>query len=124
MDQQRSSSGSTKTGSIEHVVDWANLVPAAALSAIWLIPMVVFWGMAFGPLRPSSAPRRDNSPYLPGFFFCCGLSLLPRALPRTYYVSKEAARARRLYERLGVRSFKRFVANGDLVNRWTRRNDP
>lgn len=106
------------------IVGWANLAPASAMALVWLAPMVLFWGMVFGPLRPVHARRVNLTPSMPIFFLCCGASLLPRALPRSYFHDHNVERSRRLYERLGVRIFKKFVLNGDAVNRWARRHNP
>lgn len=106
----------------DEITDWLNLVPAAAVALLWLAPMVLFWGIVFGHLRPKEMPRIDRSPNIYHFFFWCGLSLCPYALPRSYYNTRNATRTRRLYESLGVRFFKRFVANGELVNRCARRH--
>ncbi len=106
------------------LVDWANLVPATAMALFWLAPMVLFWGMVFGPLRPINAPRVNHAPTMPTFLLCCGVSLVPRWLPRSYYRERDVERARRRYEALGVRVFKQFVANGDRVSRWARRREP
>lgn len=106
----------------DEITDWLNLAPATAMAFLWLAPMVLFWGLVFGHLRPKEMPRIDRSPNIYHFFFWCGVSLCPYALPRLYYSTRNAARTRRLYELLGVRFFKRFVANGDLVKRCARRH--
>jgi hypothetical protein len=46
-----------------------------------------------------------------------------RLLPERYYRIKPCESSGRVYERLGIRSFKRFVPNGDYVNRIIRRSD-
>jgi hypothetical protein len=106
------------------VVDWANLIPAMAMALFWLAPMTLFWGIVFGPLRPMDAPRTNLAPTLPEFFAWSVMSLSPGLLPRSYYRVGISTRARRVYELLGVRRFKRFVVNGDLVNRVAKRRDP
>lgn len=103
--------------------DWFNLAPATAMALVWLAPLVLFWGLVFGHLRPNRSPPIDRPPTIHEFFLGGAASLFAGVLPRSYYATRNAARARRNYERLGVRFFKRFVVNGDLVNRWSRRHD-
>ena len=45
-------------------------------------------------------------------------------LPPTFYRCWEGGRGFRVYDSIGVRVFKRFVPNGDLINRWARRLEP
>ena len=45
-------------------------------------------------------------------------------LPERYYRIKTFESSGRVYERLGVRFFKRFVPNGDYINRVMRRYEP
>jgi hypothetical protein len=47
-----------------------------------------------------------------------------RLLPERYYRIKPLELSGRLYERLGIRFFKRFVPNGDYINRIIRRTEP
>jgi hypothetical protein len=100
------------------LVNRANVIPIAAGCLVFLSPMLMFWGAAFGPLKPFSYPHPL------GFLFWFGVSFLPFLLPRSYYRPGNFDRARRLYGPLGVPSFRRFVSNGDLVNWWVRRRDP
>ena len=45
-------------------------------------------------------------------------------LPNSYFRVYGFERSGRLYERLGVLTFRKFVPNGDFANRWDRRKDP
>lgn len=47
-----------------------------------------------------------------------------RLLPERYYRIKPCEWSGRVYERLGIRFFKRFVPNGDYINRIIRHSDP
>ena len=44
-------------------------------------------------------------------------------LPASWYETRSFERSGRIYERLGVRLFRRLVPNGDWVNAWRRRYD-
>jgi hypothetical protein len=105
-------------------VDWLNLVPAIAMALIWLVPMVLFWGIVFGPLRPMHSAHQIPAPHISAFLVWCGLSLMPCVFPDSYYRAGQSKGARRVYEFLGIRYFKRFVANGDLVNHLARSRIP
>jgi len=48
---------------------------------------------------------------------------VPCLLPSAYFRSWEGERGARVWKALGVRWFKRFATNGDLVNRLARRSD-
>lgn len=106
------------------LVDRANLVPVAAMSAFWLAPMLRFWGAAFGPLKPHDAPAGDTAPPIVAFLAGFAACLLPWWLPASYLRPGGSARARRVYEALGVRRFRRLVPNGDLVQRAVRGRYP
>ena len=47
-----------------------------------------------------------------------------RLLPECYYRTKPFELSGRIYKRLGVRFFRRFVPNGDYINRIIRRSEP
>lgn len=53
-----------------------------------------------------------------------GGSLLALCLPQQYYRTKYFEASGHVYERLGIRFFKRIVSDGDYINRFTRRSDP
>ena len=97
------------------------MLVVAAMSALWISPMLRYWGAAFGPLRPFAYGDVDVSPSLAMFGAAAFACLLPWWLPRSYYDAGQTPAARRLYERLGVRLFRRVATNGDLINRAARR---
>lgn len=111
-------------GEPQKLVDRANLMILAVGINVWLTPMFLFWGAAFGPLKPFSYPKVDTSPHLPGFLFWLGLSFLPCSRPGSYDRPGTVASARRLYGSLGIHLFKRIAPNGDLVNQLVRRRYP
>jgi hypothetical protein len=102
----------------------ANLALVMAFSWLFLTPLCLFWGAVWGPTRPSSYPADEVAPA--PLAFCVGLALcfLPCALPTAYYRAVPGQGIERVLTALGVRTFKRFATNGDLVNRWARRRDP
>ncbi|MEX1020075.1 MAG: hypothetical protein WDZ49_10475 [Litorilinea sp.] len=110
--------------SVGRVLYWGNNIPIIVMSLLWLTPMLHFWGAVSGPLRPFSYPDTNVAPSLPNFLLWFLLSLLPYTLPAWYFTPWLVEQDGRLYEFLGIRTFKRFVPNGDLVNRLIRRTDP
>jgi hypothetical protein len=104
------------------VVARANLALVVTFSWLFLTPLCLFWGAVWGPTRPSSYPPAEVAPAPLAFFAGLALCFVPCALPTAYY--RRGRWTARALERLGVRTFKRFATNGDLVNRWGRRRDP
>jgi len=49
---------------------------------------------------------------------------IARRLPDAYYKTRRVESSGRVYEAIGIRVFKRFVPNGDYINRVIRRADP
>ncbi len=107
-----------------NLVGWANLAPALGFAWLWLLPITVFWGTVFGPLAPRSSAAVNTSPNIRVFMLFGLATLAPMALPRSCFIIKAPRRAQRLSRLLGVRSFKRFVMNGDLVLGLARRGHP
>ena len=101
-----------------------NFAVIAAMCLFCLGPLVRFWGAVFGPLRPFGYPVGDFSPSLAWFAVAIAACFAPLLLPQTFYRCHEGRAGARVYEAVGVRIFKRFATNGDLVNRWARRLDP
>jgi len=106
------------------VVARANLALVMTFSWLFLTPLCLFWGAVWGPTRPSSYPPAEVAPAPLAFLACLALCFLPCALPAAYYRAATGQGTERVMETLGVRTFKRFATNGDLVNRWGRRHDP
>jgi hypothetical protein len=98
-----------------------NLAVIGAMSLLWITPTLQFWGAAFGPFRPFSYPAEDVAPSLAWLGVALAACFAPLLLPAGFYRCREGAR---VYAGAGVRAFRRFATNGDLVNRWARRLDP
>jgi hypothetical protein len=105
-------------------VERGKLVVIAAMSLLWITPTIGFWSATFRPLRPFDYPQEDLAPSLSWFFAGLAVCFIPCALPRAYYYCWEGRRGIRAYELLGIRTFKRYATNGDLINRLARRSDP
>lgn len=101
-----------------------NLAVIAAMSALWITPTLQFWGAAFGPFRPFSYPSEDVAPSLAWFAVALAACFAPLLLPAAFYRCWEGGGVSRAYAGIGVRVFRRFATNGDLINRWARRLDP
>jgi hypothetical protein len=112
--------GSTDTPAAKR----ANLIVVLAFAWLWLLPLLLFWGAVWGPMRPHGYPAIDVAPSRLAFLTVLALCFAPALLPAGYFGPWEGWRSARLYEALGVRRFKRFTTNGDLVNRWLRRQNP
>ena len=102
----------------------ANLVLVLAFAWLWLLPLLFFWGAAWGPFRPHGYPPIDVAPSRVAFLAALAVCFLPVLLPTAYFRPWEGPNAARAYEALGVRTFKRCATNGDLVNRFLRRRNP
>jgi hypothetical protein len=111
-------------GSRNVAAERGNIVGIAAMAILWITPTLRFWGAVFGPLRPYGYPAEDVAPSLVGFALGLAVCIMPYLLPSSYYRCWEGRRGPRVYGVMGVRAFKRFVPNGDLINRWARRLDP
>ena len=109
---------------IPRVVGRGNAVVLAAMCLGWFLPILHFWGAAWGPLRPFSYGSGDFAPPLPAFAFAVVACFLPCALPRAFYRRPDGPRTLRVYEALGIRAFRRIATNGDWINRAARRTDP
>jgi hypothetical protein len=102
--------------------DWANQLPIILMSAEWIAPLFIFWFRVWGPLRPFHVAPVDAPPW-PAFLAGLLLSVAMWWLPDGWYRIRAFERSGRAYERLGVRGFRRFVTDCDLVNRARRRGD-
>ena len=102
---------------------WNNVI-FGARGGGFFSPLLLFWGAALGPLRPFSYGPVEEKASLPWFLLGFTLSFAPLVFPRGYYRCREGARGARLYRALGVHHFKRFVTNGDFINRRGRLADP
>lgn len=93
----------------------ANLFPFAIVCAAWLAPLLKFWILVWA--------GRDAAPRPWAFALACLVCIAPWWLPRSFYGTRNFEATGRIYELLGVRTFRMLVPNGDLVNRWRRRSD-
>lgn len=105
-------------------VERGNFAVIAAMSLFCLAPLLRFWGAVWGPLRPYDYPAGDFAPSLAWFAAAIAACFAPLLLPPAFYRCHEGRAGTRVYEAVGVRIFKRFATNGDLINRWGRRLDP
>ena len=86
------------------------------------LPLVVFYWMRFlPPLRPFDFHVPAPSPWV--LLACAGIPLIPFVLPRSYFLPRAFERGR-FYRSLGVRVFRVFATDGDLINRRLRQLDP
>lgn len=85
--------------------------------------MLKFWGAVFGPFRPYGYPDPGDSPSVPWFLAGMAVCFAPLLFPTRYFRCWEKECGVRAYELVGVRFFKRFVTNGDLINQWARKLD-
>ena len=107
-----------KTGDVteaEKLAARLNIIPIAFFG-LWLGPLLMFWTQAFGPLRPFdiAPPSYTAWPWLMTSLALAGLTLLA---PSGWYKTQPFEASGKIYRYLGVSIFRRFVTNGDLVNR-------
>lgn len=105
------------------VVRRGNVVVIAAMSTGFLAPMVIFWARVWGPLRPGDLRGIELAPSAAAFLAGVALCGLPYLLPGAWFRPWEGARGRRVYRALGVPGFRRWVTNGDAIQRSARRRD-
>lgn len=109
---------------IERLVNRVNILPIGGM-AVWMTSMLQFWGAASGPMKPFYYPQVDTAPGWFSFAIWTAASFVPYLFrPAGYFRTRSFERNRCLYERLGVRVFKRFASNGDYINRWVRQRYP
>lgn len=60
----------------------------------------------------------------PGFYIFIAISFIPAILPQKLMAKLQLSKSTRIYERLGVRFICRFVQQGDIANRISRKNKP
>jgi hypothetical protein len=101
-----------------------NLIPFAVMAGGWLAPLIMFWLYIWGPLRPFHYPAGDLAPSLLWFSVSLGLCIALWWLPQSYYRVYPFERSGRVYVALGVRHFRALVPDGDLAQRYRRRNQP
>ena len=102
--------------------DVIGAAPIAVMSALFLAPMAIFWLRVWGPLLPfdtAPVPAPSWLVLVAGLAVCALATLLPAA----YFTVRSLERDGRLYRVVGVRVFRKFVPNGDWMNRARRRQD-
>ncbi len=99
-----------------------NLIPFAVMAGGWLAPLIMFWLYIWGPLRPFDYPAGNLAPSLLWFSVSLGLCIALWWLPPWYYRVYPFERSGRVYSALGVRYFRALVPDGDLAQRYRRRN--
>jgi len=85
---------------------------ATIVFAFWTVPMIVFSVVVW---------RKGNVISTVVFLLGAGLSLMMFYLPEQYYRPRAFELNGRFYERLGIRFYKRWMMNGDYMNRFSRR---
>jgi Glycosyl-4,4'-diaponeurosporenoate acyltransferase len=85
---------------------------ATMVFAFWTVPMIAFCVVVW---------RKGNIISTVAFLLCAGLGLMMFYLPEQYYRPKSFELNGQFYERLGIRFYKRWMMNGDYMNRFRRR---
>jgi Glycosyl-4,4'-diaponeurosporenoate acyltransferase len=96
--------------------------PIAVMCGIFLSPLLLFWLWIWGPLRPFDiAPV--PAPSMLAFFGGLAACIFAARVPAWYFTVRPFERDGRVYRWIGVRVFRKFVPDGDVVNRARRRQD-
>ena len=102
---------------------WRDRLNTAALvlPGQWFGLMAYYWLRFYPPLRPF----HFEVPFPSGiaFFVGCAVSCLPFVLPRSYFIPRRFEYGG-FYRRLGLRWFRYFAPDGDLINQFLRRIQP
>jgi len=96
-------------------VNRANLCVCIVIGAAWCAPMLAFWYQAWDVRKPFATLS-----YLP-------LSIISLAVvwwPASWFQPREFELSGRFYEAVGVRRFRAYMVNGDIMNSWIRRSVP
>jgi hypothetical protein len=101
----------------------ANLIPFAIISITWIAPLLHFWVLVSGLLRSWDGAPANVGKHWPLIIGTWVASLALWRLPASWYATRDFEQRGRIYEYVGVRLFRRFVPNGDLVNHRRRRED-
>jgi hypothetical protein len=87
----------------------------------WFTLMAFYWMRFYPPFRPFTFDVDFPPPIV--FLLGCGASCLPAFLPMRYFIPRSFERGK-FYPRLGLRWFRYFATDGDLVNQLLRRLQP
>ena len=102
---------------------WRNRLNTAVLvlPGQWFGLMAYYWLRYYPPLRP----YHFDVPFPPALAFLigCAASCTPFFLPRAYFIPRKFELGG-FYRRLGLRWFRYFATDGDLINRTLRRIQP
>ncbi len=85
------------------------------IGAAWCAPMLAFWYQAWDVQKPFVT------------LACLLSSILSFAavwLPASWFQPREFERSGHFYEAIGVRRFRAYMVNGDIMNFWIRRSVP
>jgi hypothetical protein len=108
---------------VDRIHRWRDRLNAAVLvlPGQWFGLMAFYWLRFYPPLRPFAF----EVPFPPALVFLlgCAASCIPFFLPRAYFVPRPFERDG-FYRRLGLRWFRYFATDGDLINRILRRIQP
>jgi hypothetical protein len=124
VNDESSSAAAVDADGFSHESTGINLIPFAIMAGGWLGPLIMFWLYVWGPLRPFDYPAGDVSPSVLAFGASFAACMAISRLPPAYYRIKRFERSGRLYLLLGVRLFRNLVPDGDIANRWRRRQRP
>lgn len=83
--------------------------------------MAYYWIRFYPPLRPFHFEVQFPSAF--AFLLGCTVSCLPFILPRAYF-TPSSFESKEVYRRLGLRWFRYFATDGDLINRILRKIQP
>lgn len=87
----------------------------------WFGLMVTYWARYYPAFRPFHF--EGVFPGWPIFLAGCAVSCIPFLLPRNYFIPR-AFECGCLYPLLGMKWFRHFTTDGDIVNARLRRNHP
>lgn len=85
------------------------------ISAFWILPMSLFWLALWS---------NGTAGLIYGCLSCMCASLLVLYLPGRCCEPRSCELSGRFYELLGIRLYKRWMLNGDYMNRFIRRSAP
>jgi hypothetical protein len=85
------------------------------IGGAWCAPMLAFWYQAWDVRKPFATLS---------YLFLSTLSFAAVWLPASWFQPKAFELSGRFYEALGVRRFRAYMVNGDIMNSWIRRSVP
>lgn len=106
------------------LADRANLLPTSVMTFTFLAPLLLFWGAVFGPIRSYHLKPASPRVALVGALCCCALVSLSFMVGERYFAIRRFEKSGRLHQLIGARWIRRFITNGDLINRLVRSRYP